>query len=69
MGFTAEGEAQSVVAQVVDVSKGFLSVKMRRRECHSEDQDEKDSFYVEDVSQRGAEKAETSVSEVQSVQK
>ena len=27
VGFTAEGEAQSVVAQVVDVSKGFLSVK------------------------------------------
>ena len=34
---------------------------MWRRECHSEDQGEKDSFHVEDVSQRGAEQAETGV--------
>ena len=27
VGFTAEGEAQSVVAQVVDVSQGMLSVR------------------------------------------
>ena len=34
---------------------------VQRRACHSEDQDEQDSFHVEGVSQRGAEQAETSV--------
>ena len=38
-----------------------LLVPVQRRECHSEDQDEQDSFYVEGVPQRGAEQAETSV--------
>ena len=38
-----------------------LLALVRRRECHSEDQGEKDSFYVEDISQRGAEQAETSI--------
>ena len=34
---------------------------MQRRACHSEDQDEQNSFHVEGVSQRGSEQAETSV--------
>ena len=38
-----------------------LLVPVQRRACHSEDQDEQDSFDVEGVSQRGAEQAETSV--------
>ena len=41
-----------------------LLVLVQRRACHSEDQDKQDSFYVEGVSQRGADQAETSVGSV-----
>ena len=46
-----------------------LLVLVQRRACHSEDQDEQDSFYVEGVSQRGAEQAETRVGECEEVRR